>query len=211
MISPSRANSPGVTSFRIVVPAIDEGERDVAATSETAARVAAFAPGARVGILHGRLAPAARDQVLRDFSAGRIGILVSTTVVEVGVDVPEATFMVVENAESFGLAQLHQLRGRVGRAVRQSWCALIVGPRATEDAKGRLEILEKTTDGFAIAEWDLEARGPGDLLGTRQSGLPAMRVADPLRDLARLGDARRIARERQEKGEPVVSDLFGFP
>ena len=195
----------------VVVPAIDEGERDVAATSETAARVAAFAPGARVGILHGRLAPAARDQVLRDFSAGRIGILVSTTVVEVGVDVPEATFMVVENAESFGLAQLHQLRGRVGRAVRQSWCALIVGPRATEDAKGRLEILEKTTDGFAIAERDLEARGPGDLLGTRQSGLPAMRVADPLRDLARLGDARRIARERQEKGERIVSDLFGYP
>jgi ATP-dependent DNA helicase RecG len=132
-------------------------------------------------------------------------------VVEVGVDVPEATFMVIENAESFGLAQLHQLRGRVGRAALPSWCALIVGPRATEDAKSRLEILEKTTDGFEIAERDLQDRGPGDLLGTRQSGLPAMRVADPLRDLARLGEARRIAREREEKGVPVVSDLFGFP
>ena len=195
----------------VVVPAIDEDVRDVAATSETAARVAAFAPGARVGILHGRLPPASRDQVLRDFSAGRIGILVSTTVVEVGVDVPEATFMVVENAESFGLAQLHQLRGRVGRAERPSWCALVVGPRATEEAKSRLEILEKTTDGFEIAERDLQDRGPGDLLGTRQSGLPAMRVADPLRDLARLGEARRIARERQEKRVPVVSDLFGYP
>jgi ATP-dependent DNA helicase RecG len=195
----------------VVVPAIDEGDRDVAATSETAARVAAFAPGARVGILHGRLPPAAREQVLRDFSAGRIGILVSTTVVEVGVDVPEATFMVIENAESFGLAQLHQLRGRVGRAELKSWCALVVGPRATEDAKSRLEILEKTTDGFEIAERDLQDRGPGDLLGTRQSGLPAMRVADPLSDLARLGEARRIARERQEKRVPVVSDLFGYP
>jgi ATP-dependent DNA helicase RecG len=194
----------------VIVPAIDEGERDVAATRETAARIEALAPAARVGILHGRLVPAARDQVLRDFGAGRVGILVSTTVVEVGVDVPEATFMVIENAESFGLAQLHQLRGRVGRAERPSWCALVVGPRATEDAKARLEILEKTSDGFAIAERDLETRGPGDLLGTRQSGLPAMRVADPIRDLARLGDARRIARERVEKGEPVVSDLFGY-
>jgi len=194
----------------VIVPAIDEGERDVAATRETAARIETLAPAARVGILHGRLVPAARDQVLRDFGAGRVGILVSTTVVEVGVDVPEATFMVIENAESFGLAQLHQLRGRVGRAERPSWCALVVGPRATEDAKARLEILEKTSDGFAIAERDLETRGPGDLLGTRQSGLPAMRVADPIRDLGRLGDARRIARERVEKGEPVVSDLFGY-
>jgi ATP-dependent DNA helicase RecG len=195
----------------VVVPAIDEGERDVAATTETAARVAAFAPSARVGILHGRLPAPARDQILRDFSAGRIGILVSTTVVEVGIDVPEATFMVVENAESFGLAQLHQLRGRVGRATRPSWCALVVGHKAGEDAKRRLEILEKTTDGFEIAERDLETRGPGDLLGTRQSGLPAMRVADPLRDLTRLGDARRIARERLERGEAIVSDLFGYP
>lgn len=195
----------------VVVPAIDEGERDVAATSETAARIAAFAPQANVGILHGRLPPTDRDHVLRDFSAGRIGILVSTTVVEVGVDVPEATFMVIENAESFGLAQLHQLRGRVGRAERPSWCALVIGPRATEDAKSRLEILEKTTDGFAIAERDLQDRGPGDLLGTRQSGLPALRVADPVRDLVRLGEARRIARERSEKHEPVSSDLFGYP
>jgi ATP-dependent DNA helicase RecG len=195
----------------VVVPAIDEGERDVAATSETAARVAALAPAARVGVLHGRLAPVERGRVLQDFAAGRVGILVSTTVVEVGVDVPEATFMVVENAESFGLAQLHQLRGRVGRATRRSWCALIVGRNAGEEAKSRLEILEKTADGFAIAERDLETRGPGDLLGTRQSGIPAMRVADPLHDLVRLGEARRIARERIERGEAVVSDLFGYP
>ena len=155
----------------VVVPAIDEGDRDVAATSETAARVAALAPGIRIGVLHGRLPPPERERVLRDFAAGRVGILVSTTVVEVGVDVPEATFMVVENAESFGLAQLHQLRGRVGRSSRRSWCALVVGRGATEEARQRLRVLEKTSDGFVIAEKDLETRGPGDLLGTRQSGL----------------------------------------
>ena len=195
----------------VVVPAIDEGERDVAATSETAARVAALAPGVRVGVLHGRLPPPARDQVLRDFAAGRVGILVSTTVVEVGVDVPEATFMVVENAESFGLAQLHQLRGRVGRSSRRSWCALVVGRHAGEEARQRLEVLEKTSDGFVIAEKDLETRGPGDLLGTRQSGIAAMRVAHPVRDLARLGEARRAARDKLSRGETITSDLFGYP
>ena len=195
----------------VIVPAIDEGERDIAATRETAARVAALAPGARVGVLHGRLPPAERARVLGDFAAGRIGILVSTTVVEVGVDVPEATFMVIENAESFGLAQLHQLRGRVGRSRRRSWCALVVGSNATAEARERLAILEKTADGFAIAEKDLETRGPGDLLGTRQSGLPPLSIADPVRDLARLAEARRLVRERVEKGGAVESDLFRYP
>lgn len=195
----------------VIVPAIDEGERDVAATRATAARVAAFAPGARVGVLHGRLPSRERSRVLEDFAAGRIGILVSTTVVEVGVDVPEATLMVIENAESFGLAQLHQLRGRVGRSKRKSWCALVVGVNATPEARERLEVLEKTTDGFVIAEKDLEARGPGDLLGTRQSGLPPLFIADPVRDLVRLGEARRLVRERIEKGGTIASDLFGYP
>ena len=195
----------------VIVPAIDEGDRDVAATRETAARVRAFAPGVAVGVLHGRLPPVERARVLGDFAAGRIGILVSTTVVEVGVDVPEATFMVIENAESFGLAQLHQLRGRVGRSRRPSWCALVVGAGATPESRERLEVLEKTSDGFAIAEKDLETRGPGDLLGTRQSGLPPLRIADPVRDLARLSEARRRVRERIEKGGTIVSDLFRYP
>ena len=195
----------------VIVPAIDEGDRDVAATRETAARVRALAPGVAVGVLHGRLPPVERARVLGDFAAGRIGILVSTTVVEVGVDVPEATFMVIENAESFGLAQLHQLRGRVGRSRRPSWCALVVGAGATPEARERLEVLEKTSDGFAIAEKDLETRGPGDLLGTRQSGLPPLRIADPVRDLARLSEARRRVRERIEKGGTIVSDLFRYP
>ena len=194
----------------VIVPAIDEGERDVAATRETAARVSALAPGSRVGVLHGRLPPGERTRVLDNFATGRIGILVSTTVVEVGVDVPEATFLVVENAESFGLAQLHQLRGRVGRSSRPSWCALVVGRNATEEALERLDVLAKTNDGFAIAEKDLETRGPGDLLGTRQSGLPPMRVADPFRDLERLRQARTTVRQRLERGETIASDLFGY-
>ncbi|HJW15054.1 MAG TPA: ATP-dependent DNA helicase RecG, partial [Thermoanaerobaculia bacterium] len=195
----------------VVVPAIAEGPREVAATRETAERITAAAPGVAIATLHGRMAPEERTRVLADFSAGRIGILVATTVVEVGVDVPEATFMVVENAETFGLAQLHQLRGRVGRSSRRSWCALIAGGRAGEEARARLSILENTSDGFVIAERDLEARGPGDLLGSRQSGLPAMRVADPIKDLRRLGEARREVVERVSRGEEIVSDLFGYP
>ncbi len=195
----------------VVVPAIEEGPREVAATRETAERIAAAAPGVTIATLHGRMPPEERSRVLADFTAGRVGILVATTVVEVGVDVPEATFMVVENAEVFGLAQLHQLRGRVGRSTRPSWCALIVGDRAGEEARGRLSILEKTSDGFLIAEKDLEARGPGDLLGSRQSGLPSLRVADPIRDLARLAEVRREVVERLGRGEEIVSDLFGYP
>jgi ATP-dependent DNA helicase RecG len=195
----------------VVVPAIDEGAREVAATRETAARLAAALPGMRVGVLHGRMPAAERQAVLADFAAGRCPVLVSTTVVEVGVDVPEATLMIVENAESFGLAQLHQLRGRVGRSARPSWCALVVGRAATEEARRRLAVLEQTSDGFLIAEKDLEARGPGDLLGTRQSGLPSLRVADPFRDLARLPQARAEVLARRARREIVASDLFGYP
>jgi len=194
----------------VVVPAIEEGEREVAAAKATAQRIAAQAPGVRIAILHGRMKTAERQAVLDDFSAGRVGILVATTVVEVGVDVPEATLMVVENAESFGLAQLHQLRGRVGRSHRPSWCALIVGRRAGEEAQRRLAVLEETADGFLIAERDLEARGPGDFLGTRQSGLPPLRVADPGRDLAGLARARQEVVARRERGERIESDLFGY-
>ncbi len=194
----------------VVVPAIEEGEREVAATRETAARIADEAPGIPIATLHGRMPGPERAAALADFASGRSGILVATTVIEVGVDVPEATFMVVENAESFGLAQLHQLRGRVGRSSRPSWCALVVGRKAGEEARRRLAVLEETTDGFLIAEKDLEERGPGDLLGTRQSGLPALRVADPIRDLSRLADARREVVARRERGERIESDLFGY-
>ena len=195
----------------VVVPAIEEGEREVSATRETADRLTAALPGIAVGILHGRMPPAERSQMLADFAAGRRPVLVATTVVEVGVDVPEATLMIVENAESFGLAQLHQLRGRIGRSHRKSWCALIVGRAATPEARARLATLEQTADGFVIAEKDLEARGPGDLLGQRQSGLPALRVADPLIDLGRLAQARGEVLAMRAEGKKVASDLFGYP
>jgi ATP-dependent DNA helicase RecG len=195
----------------VVVPAIEEGEREVAATRETAARIAAAAPGVAIATLHGRMPPEERTAVLAGFAAGRVGIVVSTTVVEVGVDVPEATLMVVENAEAFGLAQLHQLRGRVGRSSRRSWCALIAGERSSPEARARLSLLEQTTDGFLIAEKDLEARGPGDLLGIRQSGLPSLRAADPIRDLGRLAAARRSVIERLARGDRIASDLFAYP
>jgi ATP-dependent DNA helicase RecG len=195
----------------VVVPSIEKGARELAAIRATASRIAAAAPGVSVGVVHGRMPSEDRARVMADFAAGRVGVLVATTVVEVGVDVPEATFMVIENAESFGLAQLHQLRGRVGRSSRPSWCALVVGRAATEEARARLGILEKTADGFEIAEKDLEARGPGDLLGVRQSGLPALRVADPLKDLTLLGEMRREVVRRREAGEVVRSDLFGYP
>ncbi len=195
----------------VVVPSIERGAREVAAIQATASRISAAAPGVRVGSVHGRMPAEERARVMADFAAGRVGVLVATTVVEVGVDVPEATFMVIENAEAFGLAQLHQLRGRVGRSSRPSWCALVVGKAATEEARSRLAVLERTADGFEIAEKDLEARGPGDLLGVRQSGLPQLRVADPVKDLARLGQMRREVVRRRAAGEPIVSDLFGYP
>jgi ATP-dependent DNA helicase RecG len=194
----------------VVVPAIEEGAREVAAVQATARRIEEAEPGLSVGVVHGRMRPEDRSRVMAAFARGDVGLLVATTVVEVGVDIPEATFMVVENAEAFGLAQLHQLRGRVGRSKRSSWCALVVGKAASPEARGRLSLLERTADGFEIAEKDLEARGPGDLLGTRQSGLPPLRIADPVRDLARLGEARREVVRRREAGGTIASDLFGY-
>jgi ATP-dependent DNA helicase RecG len=195
----------------VVVPSIEQGARELAAVKATVSRLAAVLPRGAVGAVHGRMTPEERSLVMADFAAGRLGALVATTVVEVGVDVPEATFMVVENAEAFGLAQLHQLRGRVGRSSRPSWCALVVGKGASEEARARLAVLERTSDGFEIAEKDLEARGPGDLLGVRQSGLPALRVADPVSDLHLLGAMRREVVKRREAGELIASDLFGYP
>ena len=146
----------------------------------------------RVGLLHGRMPFAEKERVMREFKAGAIHILVSTTVIEVGIDVPNASVMLVEHAERFGLSQLHQLRGRVGRGPWKSYCILLSGA-SSEDAKRRLEAMTATNDGFKIAEADLSLRGPGDFFGTRQSGLPEFRVADLLRDAAALEAARRDA------------------
>jgi ATP-dependent DNA helicase RecG len=150
-------------------------------------------PKFSVGLLHGRMKPEEKEEVMRRFISGETKILVSTTVIEVGVDVPNASVMVVEHAERFGLSQLHQLRGRVGRGAEQSFCVLLASEKQTEVARERLGIMEETNDGFKIAEKDLEIRGPGEVMGTRQAGLPEFHVANLVRDLEILQLARKEA------------------
>jgi len=150
-------------------------------------------PRLTVGLLHGKMKPAEKEQVMNEFVAGRIKILVSTSVIEVGVDVPNASVMIVEHAERFGLSQLHQLRGRVGRGAEKSYCVLLTSDKRTAIAEERLGIMAKTSNGFLIAEKDLELRGPGELLGTKQSGLPEFRIGNLVRDQQVLEQARREA------------------
>ena len=147
-------------------------------------------PELRVGLIHGRMKGPEKEQIMKAFNGRELDILVATTVIEVGIDIPQASLMVIEHAERFGLAQLHQLRGRVGRSDIPSYCVLMTGSKGSENARKRLGIMEKTNDGFRIAEADLEIRGPGELMGTRQSGIPDFRVANILRDGRLLGDAR---------------------
>jgi ATP-dependent DNA helicase RecG len=147
----------------------------------------------KVGLLHGRLDADLKDQVMRMFQKGELQILVATTVIEVGVDVPNATVMVIEHAERFGLAQLHQLRGRIGRGAAKSYCILMTGGKISEEGQRRLDAMVKTNDGFKIAELDLELRGPGEFFGTRQAGLPSFRVANIIRDVQLLEAAKREA------------------
>ena len=167
-------------------------------------------PKFSVGLLHGRMKPEAKEKVMREFVNGEIQILVSTTVIEVGVDVPNASVMVIEHAERFGLPQLHQLRGRVGRGAEQSYCVLLASDKQTEVARERLGIMEETNDGFRIAEKDLEIRGPGEVMGTRQAGLPEFRVANLVRDLEILQAARKEAEAyvNQSNTSPEATELI---
>jgi ATP-dependent DNA helicase RecG len=166
-----------------VCPLIEESELvDSRAASAIHAELAEALPSARVGLVHGRMKSVEKDAVMRSFKAGEIDLLVATTVIEVGVDVPNATLMVVENAERMGLAQLHQLRGRVGRGAKASTCVLLYRSPLTEHARQRLGVLRETSDGFVVAQKDLELRGAGEVLGTRQAGDPHFRVADHVRD-----------------------------
>jgi ATP-dependent DNA helicase RecG len=174
-----------------VCPLVEESETSDLAAAEERHRHLTAVFGDRVGLVHGKMKPAAKDKVMEDFAAGNLDVLVATTVIEVGVDVPEANIMVIEHAERFGLAQLHQLRGRVGRGTRESRCLLLYGHPLGEVAKARLEIMRATEDGFAIAEEDLRLRGGGEMLGTRQSGLPEFRLAD----LAIHGELLAAARD----------------
>ena len=205
----------------VVYPIIEESEKvDLRAATEMADTLAhEVFPAFRVALLHGRLKQNAKDKVMRAFAAGDIHVLVSTTVVEVGVDVPNATVMIVEHAERFGLAQLHQLRGRVGRGSHQSTCLLIYEYPLSDQARERLKVMTETTDGFAIAEKDLELRGFGDLSGTRQSGMPALRLGDLRRDHAVMVRAREEAAawlaghpdgERLEELKRSWADRFGL-
>jgi ATP-dependent DNA helicase RecG len=166
-----------------VCPLIDESEEmPFQAAEETAAALAAALPDLSVGMVHGRMPAAAKEDTMRRFKEGKIQLLVATTVIEVGVDVPNATLMVIENAERMGLAQLHQLRGRVGRGRHASSCLLLYRSPLSSLARQRLAVMRDTNDGFEVARRDLELRGPGELLGTRQTGLAQMRVADLMRD-----------------------------
>src|SRR5580658_9673185 len=147
-------------------------------------------PNLHVGLLHGRLDADKKERAMRDFQQGKIEILVATTVIEVGVDVPNATVMVIEHADRFGLAQLHQLRGRIGRGAAKSYCVLMRGSKVSEEGERRLDAMVRTSDGFEIAELDLELRGPGEFFGTKQAGMPSFQVADLIRDRQLLEAAK---------------------
>ena len=183
----------------VVYPLVEESEKlDLASATEGAAELTARFSSWRVGLLHGRMKADEKDAVMSAFRARELDVLVSTTVIEVGVDVPNATVMVVESAERFGLSQLHQLRGRVGRGGGRAWCLLVAALQG-EAATARLAVMERTTDGFVIADEDLRLRGPGEFLGTRQSGLPPLLVADFARDADLLEIAREEALRLVEK------------
>jgi len=188
----------------IVYPLVEESEKiDLRAATQMADHLAVDVfPEYRLALLHGRLRPDQKDRIMRAFAAGEVQMLVSTTVIEVGIDVPNASVMVVEHAERFGLSQIHQLRGRVGRGVHPSYCVLLYQEPLGEQSDARLRALVESADGFVIAERDLELRGPGDFFGTRQSGAPTLRSGDLLRDHAIMEDARRLAAEALDREAP---------
>jgi ATP-dependent DNA helicase RecG len=197
-----------------VCPLIDESdELRAQAAEETAAQLSVALPGVKVGLVHGRMPAAAKDQAMLAFKAGKIQLLVATTVIEVGVDVPNATLMVIENAERMGLAQLHQLRGRVGRGSVASTCVLLYRAPLSALARERLQVIRQSTDGFEIARRDLELRGPGELLGTRQTGLAQLRVADLMRDADLLppvqASAERLLAEHPDSVTALAARWIG--
>jgi ATP-dependent DNA helicase RecG len=193
----------------VIYPLVEESDKiDLKAATEMADHLAQeIFPEFRVGLLHGRMKPEVRDRVMRAFAAGELHVLVSTTVVEVGVDVPNASVMMVEHAERFGLSQLHQLRGRVGRDHHQSYCCLLYQAPLSEEARGRLTALTGTTDGFEIAERDLLLRGPGDFFGTRQAGVPTFRSIDLVRDRELLDLAQREAAAWLQSAVPAPAAM----
>ncbi len=192
-----------------VCPLIEDSEElEFQAAESTHAMLREALPELAVGLVHGRMKGEEKDHAMREFAAGRLQVLVATTVIEVGVDVPEATLMIIENAERMGLAQLHQLRGRVGRGAATSTCVLLYQAPLVGVARERLEVLRETSDGFIVAQKDLELRGPGEVLGTRQTGLMQLRVADLLRDADLATDAQRLGRILLERAPAAIEPLI---
>jgi ATP-dependent DNA helicase RecG len=192
----------------VVYPVIEESEKD----TELKAAIKMFDelrkkvfPQFEIGLLHGRLSADEKDDIMRRFKGGELNILVATTVIEVGVDVPNASVMVIEHAERFGLSQMHQLRGRIGRGIAKSYCVLMTGSKVSEEAQQRLDTMVRTSDGFEIAEKDLELRGPGEFFGTKQAGMPSLRVANLIRDRKLLEVAKREARGLLEDAVGEIS------
>ncbi|MCC5795616.1 MAG: ATP-dependent DNA helicase RecG [Chromatiales bacterium] len=192
-----------------VCPLIEDSEHLPSQAAESTAEMLSTAlPGIRTGLIHGRMPTDERDRTMKAFAAGDIRLLVATTVIEVGVDVPAASLMIIENAERLGLSQLHQLRGRVGRGASASTCVLIYRAPLSHLARERLDVLRRTGDGFIVAQRDLELRGPGEVLGTRQTGLTQLRVADLLRDADLLPAVQRLAGELLQGPGSQVDDLI---
>ena len=190
-----------------VCPLIEESETLQLKTAvETHARLLALLPDLDVGLVHGRLKPPEKAAVMARFVAGKVDVLVATTVIEVGVDVPNASLMVIEHAERFGLSQLHQLRGRVGRGVDESVCILMFQNPLSENARARLKVMFETTDGFVISREDLKLRGPGEFLGKAQSGVPLLRFADLEADVRLIEAARECAARMLDGGSGATSD-----
>ena len=189
-----------------VCPLIDEGERDLASVNDTCERLRGILPGMRIEVLHGRMPVTQKAEIMNEFSAGNIDVLVATVVIEVGVDVPNATLMVIEDAGQFGLAQLHQLRGRVGRGQAQSTCVLLENTDITPEGKERLSAMTEISDGFELAEQDLRQRGAGEICGTRQHGVTDFRVADLVRDEKILTLAREEAKALTDEDPKLDSE-----
>ena len=186
----------------IVCPLVDESEQmqGVMSAEEYFKKAQIPFKEYKTGLLHGKMTPAKKDEIMMRFKSGDIQLLISTVVIEVGVDVPNAVIMTIENAERFGLSQLHQLRGRVGRGKTKSYCFLVTDAKGDE-AQARMKIMCETTDGFKIADEDLKLRGPGDFFGTRQHGLPKLRIADLLNDTKILMQTQELAGELMREKE----------
>jgi ATP-dependent DNA helicase RecG len=192
-----------------VCPLIEESEELNYEAAETVFKtLSSELKNKKIGLVHGRLKPDAKNQTMLDFKNNLIQVLVATTVIEVGVDVPNATIMVIENAERLGLSQLHQLRGRVGRGVHESLCILIYKKPLSSVAKQRLSVIKKSLDGFYISEKDLELRGPGELLGTKQKGLIGLRVADISRDAYLLPSINKLCADFDNKHPGLAKKLI---